>query len=89
MYAVETEGLLLTLLIAATYNYYILPRAYRAAEGGERACNSANGIIQIDSIFRNHVLHCLFHIRGARSSGTLTALVTATVPENIHSLVSQ
>ena len=67
----------------------MLTRAYRAAEGGERACNSANGIIQIDSIFRNHVLHCLFHIRGARSSGTLTALVTATVPENIHSLVSQ
>ena len=55
----------------------------------ERACNSANGIIQIDSIFRNHVLHCLFHIRGARNSGTLTALVTATVSENIHSLVSQ
>ena len=71
--------------------YYdkVQSRAYRAAEGGERACNSANGIIQIDSILRNHVLHCLFHIRGARSSGTLTALVTATVPENIHSLVSQ
>ena len=63
----------------------IIPRAYRAAEGGERACNSSNGKIQIDSIFRNHVLHCLFHIRGACSS----VLVTATVPENIHSLVSQ
>ena len=25
----------------------VLPRAYRAAEGGERACNSANGKIQI------------------------------------------
>ena len=28
---------------------YVRSRAYRAAEGGERACNSANGIIQIDS----------------------------------------
>ena len=68
---------------------YALSRVYRAAEGGERACNSANGKIQIDSIYRNHVLYCLFQIRGARSSGMLTTVVTATVSENIHSLVSQ
>ena len=63
--------------------------ATKGVSSRRRACNSANGINQIDSIFRNHVLHCLFHICGARSSGMLTALVTATVPENIHSLVSQ
>ena len=35
-----------SLLTAKTEVYYIIPRAYRAAEGGDRACNSRTSCIE-------------------------------------------